>query len=257
VSLAADLAADLRHALDPAAFAAEALGFTPDDWQARALRSTARRSLWLCARQTGKSSTAATLATHEAVFTPGSLTLLISPSERQSVELARKVRAFIDRTPAGGDLLVDNVTSIELANRSRVVSLPSSESTIRGFSGPSLVIEDEASRVADTLHHAVTPMLATSNGRMVLMSTPFGTRGHFHALWTGGGPAWERTRVTAHDCPRIPATFLEEERRTMPDWFFRSEYLVEFMEDAGAVFRYEDIQAALSDGVAPLFGGSQ
>ncbi len=87
------------------------------------------------------------------------------------------------------------------------------------------------------------------------MSTPFGKRGHFHEEWENGGPAWERVRITAHECPRISPGFLEEERRSLGDLFFRSEYLCEFTESSGQLFAYGDVAAALDDNVRPLFGG--
>src|SRR5262245_6097749 len=59
-------------------------GLTPDPWQADTLRSAAARVLLLCARQAGKSTVAAGLALREALLTPGSLVLLLSPTLRQS-----------------------------------------------------------------------------------------------------------------------------------------------------------------------------
>ena len=56
------LASDLRHALDPVAFAQDRFGFEPDDWQAEALRSPSRRMLLNCSRQSGKSTTTAIIA---------------------------------------------------------------------------------------------------------------------------------------------------------------------------------------------------
>jgi hypothetical protein len=38
-------------------------------------------------------------------------------------------------------------------------------------------------------------MLAVSGGALWLMSTPFGKRGFFYEVWTGGGTGWERVRV--------------------------------------------------------------
>src|SRR5680860_1822358 len=63
----------------------------PDSWQADVLRSDHPRILLNVARQGGKSVTVATKAVHVAVYEPGSLTLLLSPSQRQSGELFRKV----------------------------------------------------------------------------------------------------------------------------------------------------------------------
>ena len=68
-----------------------AAGMEPDPWQRDLLSSPAARLLVLCTRQAGKSETAAALALHTALFQPGSLTLLVSPSLRRSVELFRKV----------------------------------------------------------------------------------------------------------------------------------------------------------------------
>ena len=53
-----------------------------------------------------------------------------------------------------------------------MVALPSKEATVRGFSGVTLIIEDEASRVDDLLYRTMRPMLAVSGGRMILASTP-------------------------------------------------------------------------------------
>jgi len=248
------LATDIRAALDPAAFA-QLLGIEPDPWQARVLRCHGRRLLLNCCRQSGKSTTSAVLALHRATFYPASLVLLVSPSQRQSGELFRKVTDLAARLDAPPQLAEDNRLSCALANGSRVVSLPGSEATVRGFSGAALIIEDEASRVDDALYAAMRPMVAVSGGRYVLMSTPWGKRGHFYSEWADGGPVWERVLITAHDCPRIAAAFLAEERRSLGDLVFRSEYLCQFTETVDSVFASADIAAALDPRVTPLFGG--
>ena len=95
-----DLALDLAHALDPVAFVQDRLNFEPDPWQARLLRSRAPWILLNCCRQSGKSTTTAALALHTAIYDPG-LTLLVSPSLRQSKELFAKVTGFLkDLEPA-------------------------------------------------------------------------------------------------------------------------------------------------------------
>ena len=84
---------DLRLALDRVAFA-EKLGVTPDPWQGDLLRSEVRRVLLSCSRQSGKSTTAAILALHRALYHPGSLVLVLAPALRQSRELFGKVAGF-------------------------------------------------------------------------------------------------------------------------------------------------------------------
>ena len=75
------LAADLAAALDPALFA-KAARLAPDPWQAGVLRSPADRLLLNCSRQSGKSSTTGILSTHTALYQPGALVLLLSPTLR-------------------------------------------------------------------------------------------------------------------------------------------------------------------------------
>jgi len=138
-------------------------------------------------------------------------------------------------------LLENNKLSCIFDKKSRIVSLPSSEGTIRGYSGANLIIEDEASRVEDGLYMAIRPMLAVSNGRLILMSTPFGKRGHFYQEWSEG-EEWEKIQIKADDCPRISKEFLESERRSLGEWWFKQEYMCEFMDSVDSAFRTEEIK---------------
>ena len=210
----------------------------PDPWQERLLRAT-QNVLLNCSRQAGKSTAASMLVVHRAVSKPGGLALLISPSDRQSGELFRKVRAFLALVP-GVTLLEDNTRSCRLSNGSRIVSLPSSADTIRGFSAVDTLVEDEAAFVDDDLNMAVRPMLAVSKGQLILMSTPNGRKGHFFEAWERGGESWHREKVTCWDVPRIPREFLEEQRRIMGE-FFRQEFECQFMHAAtGRVYEWDE-----------------
>lgn len=241
-----DFAADLAAALDPVVFARK-LGFEPDPWQAELLRCADKRVLLNCSRQAGKSTVTALLTLHTAIYRPGSLTLLLSPSLRQSGELFRKVLDFFD---LAAQSISESETrlSLELVNGSRVVSLPGKEGTIRGFSGVDLLIIDEAARASDDLYYAVRPMLAVSGGRLVALSTPFGRRGFFHQEWTEG-QGWRRFEVPARKCSRISPDFLAEERQRMPDHVYRSEYECEFTENELSAFSYDDVMAATEESV--------
>lgn len=228
-------------------------GLPPDPWQAKLLRGNWTRALLLCSRQSGKSQVAGALALGEALTRPRSLILLLAQNQRASGELFRDKllplwralgRPLQDRPPTQ--------LTLELNNGSRIVSLPTSEGGIRSYSGVRLLVVDEAARVPDDFYRTIRPMLAVSNGRLIAMSTPFGKRGFFYEEWTGKHK-WERVKITAHQCPRISKEFLDEERQAIGDRWFRQEYECSFEDMVGAVFRQEDIDAALTAIVKPLF----
>jgi len=236
----------------PVKWVREALGFAPDAVQARVLDTSARRGILNCTRQWGKSTVTAAKAVHEACQYEGSLTIVVSPSARQSGELVRKAAGFASRlgiTPKGDG---DNEISLQFPNGSRIIGLPGTEATVRGFSAVSLLLVDEASRVSDELYMAVRPMLAVSGGAVWLMSTPFGKRGFFWETWEHGGADWERIRVTGAECTRIPAAFLKEEKATMGERWFRQEYGCEFVDSVSGLFDRDSIEGAISDEFAPL-----
>ena len=242
----------LRYALDPVAWSIDILGIIPDEWQANALRSPAKRILMNCSRQSGKSTTAGIMVLHRCVFYPESLVLVVSPSLRQSGELFRIITGLLQRLP-NRSMLEDNKTSFTLSNGSRCVSLPGTEQTIRGFGGVDLVVIDEMARVSDDLIKSLTPMLAVSGGRLIGLSTPFGKRGYFFDEWMNGGTDWFRFEIPAQECPRISPAFLESERRSLGEWHFSQEYECQFSETRDAVFSYDCIMASLSDEITPLF----
>jgi hypothetical protein len=142
---------------------------------------------------------------------------------------------------------------LELEGGSRIISLPGSEATVRGYSSVTLLVVDEASRVEDELYTALRPMVAVSQGRLIALSTPMGRRGWWWSAWESTED-WHRFRVPAAQCPRISRAFLEQERRTLAPWVFRQEYECEASETMDQVFGYDVVMRALSADVAPLFG---
>jgi phage terminase large subunit-like protein len=242
-------------------FFARRVGFQPDEWQKEVLTWVQRNRqkavppglLLNCGRQTGKSTTAAHLAAHTAIYYKNSLILLVSPSLRQSSEIFRKVRDTLHSLKLEVELDEDNRLSCQLHNKSRIVSLPGIEKTVRGYSGATLIIEDEAARVDDEMNHSVRPMLAVSKGLLIEMSTPFGKRGHFYEAWTSKDGLWDRVEAPATLCPRIDPGWLERERKDIGDWWFMQEYMCKFMDAVDSIFNHDTIMEAISNDVKPLF----
>jgi len=237
---------------------AELCGFELDEYQRDffKLANKQKRLVLNWARQSGKSTVVAIYALWCAIVKKGQLILIVSPSERQSGELFRKIRAMMRMIPAEmiPKILIDNVLSVEFKNGSRIVALPGKEKTVRSFSGVTLLIEDEAARVDRAMHNSVRPMLAVSDGSHFLLSTPFGQQGHFYDSLSS--KRWEVLTVDARQNPRITDEFLEEELADMGTWWFNQEYLCIPMPDIDSIFSHEMIMNSMDDNIKPLFVGA-
>jgi hypothetical protein len=240
---------------DPVAFARTRLNFHPDPVQAQVLDPNIRRGILNCCRQWGKSTTLAVKAVHHALSRPHSLTLVVSPSARQSALFLRKCRSFLRqlglRTPTDGD----NRISTALPNGARIVGIPSREDTVRGFSSVSLLLVDEAAFVPRALFESVLPMTATvPDAAIWLLSTPQGSDNFFFEIFTNHDlhPEWTRIQVTAPECPRISPQTLEQQRRILAPSQFERDYLCRFSSAGDAIYSLPDLQALLDD-FPPIF----
>jgi terminase large subunit-like protein len=244
-------------------------GMEADAWQREVLTSAADRILLVCSRQIGKSETAAALALLNAILYPPALVLIVSPTQRQSGELFRKVKRFYGAlvrgeagrepwkpTPArvrrqteleqaaGEALVQESALQLEMANGSRIVALPGKEATIRSFSAVKLLIIDEAARTSDELYSALRPMLAVSHGRLVALSSAWAKQGWFWEAYDGKGN-WLRIRRTALECPRLTPEFLESERQDIGPRWYAMEYMAEFSDPIDALFTEAEVARAM------------
>ena len=242
---------DLAHSLDPVLWSKEVLGFHPDPWQANLLRSRSKKIILNCSRQSGKSTVCAALGLHESIYRRPSFGLVIAPTQDQSSELMLKFDEFRGAVELPSDYLsTDTKLAVRFANGNRFIARPGSEKSARSFSAVTLLLEDEAARVADALYNSVRPMLAVSNGRHVLMSTPFGKQNHFFKIWDEQRDLWEWYEIPAEMCPRITKEFLEEEQRTNP--WFEQEYHCVFMDSEGSIFSSDLFRSLANPAVSVL-----
>jgi hypothetical protein len=240
----------LARALDPCTLARDC-GIEPDAIQAQLLTTTSRKTLVLCCRQWGKSTITAIVALWEALYAAPAMVIVISPSQPQSTELFKKIRTAWQQLTGAPAAEQESLTRMELSNGSRIISLPGSEKTVRGYSAASLVIMDEAARVPDELLQAVRPMLATTSGRFIALSTPAGRRGWLYEQWERGED-WERFSVKGVDCPRISKEFLAEELQTFGPMRFAEEYECAFIDQNTSAFSTALIEMALRDDFRPF-----
>src|SRR4051812_27980762 len=111
------MATDLARHLDPVLLARDC-DIEPDGWQAGLMRSDAARALLLCSRQSGKTTVTGLIGLHTALYKPGSLTLVLSPSQRQSAEMQRTIMTLHGRVKGAPALHAESILKAEFANGS-------------------------------------------------------------------------------------------------------------------------------------------
>lgn len=159
------------------------LDITLDPWQKKFLETKGDKIL-CTGRQVGKSLICAIDAGEYAIKHPKEVILIIAPTERQAYALFDKVLNYLSISyktylKKGKDR--PTKSKITLTNGTVLWCLPTGISGIGiRFLTVHRLYEDEASRIPEEVQTAVTPMLLTTGGDTILLSTPFGTENYFY-----------------------------------------------------------------------------
>lgn len=105
------------------------------------------------------------------------------------------------------------------------------------------VVLDEAAMVAGLKHaweEAIRPTLTDFKGDAYFLSTPKGVN-FFHEAWARGADRfqteWASWQLPTTANPFIDPSEVEQARLELPELTFKQEYLAEFLQSEGAVFR--------------------
>jgi hypothetical protein len=178
--------------------------------------------------------------------------LIVAPALTQSQENFGKIRDLIDQLPSRPIFDESTKLRLRLDSGSRILCLPGGTKgrTIRGFSRPDVIVEDESAQCPDELYESLTPMMAVHPScKFILCSTPFGQRGHFYKTWIEGGPEWLKLRVVAKECSRISQEFLDEEKIRHGPFVFAQEYEGEFVASETQLISHESIMKAMDSSI--------
>jgi len=218
-----------------------------DPWQKEVLETDGNIVL-RSGRQVGKSTIIAIKAAEYALNHPNKSIMVIASVERQALLLFEKILSHIhaqSRKMIRRGKLRPTKHKLNLTNGSVIHCLPTGLSGygIRGFT-VDLLIADEAAFIPEEVWTAVTPMLAVTRGKIILLSTPFGRGGYFYRCFTD--PTFTSFHVSSEDCPRKNQDFLDQERKRMSTLQYAQEYLGEFVDELRQFFPTELIQSSMT-----------
>jgi len=97
----------------------------------------------------------------------------------------------------------------------------------------------------DVIASVIFPMLATTNGTAIMLSTPWGRDHIFYHSFKN--PNYWSQHVRAEECPRISKEFLDEQRMDIGELRYKMEYEAEFVEDENSFFSQDLIRECIED----------
>lgn len=128
---------------------------------------------------------------------------------------------------------------------------------LRGAGLDFVVLDEFAYMSPDVWSQVVRPMLADRRGGALFLSTPHGYN-HFWELYKIGldpeEPQWASFHFTSYDNPALDPDELDSIQRQTSDRVWREEYLAQFIDDDGQVFRNVQACATAAPPPAPQAG---
>ena len=219
-----------------------------------------RFKIWNASRQIGKSFAAACEAVRDCYLNPGTMWVVLSAGERQSLEFMEKVKAWVtafelviaqeieERDSAEAVL---KSAEIRLANGSRILALPANPSTARGYSANLILDEFAFHKDSTAIWRGIYPSIANPLKRELkvrVLSTPNGQANKFYELWADDAGGWSRHRTTIHDAAAngLPVDIAKLRKQSGDADTWRQEFECEFIDTARAAFPYEMLAACES-----------
>jgi phage terminase large subunit-like protein len=128
--------------------------------------------------------------------------------------------------------------------------------SLRGEGLDLAVCDEHAFMKPEAWSEALRPALSDKLGRALFISTPRG-RNHFWELYqrgVRGDDDYQSFYFPTSANPHIQASEIEAARHELPEIIFRQEYMAEFIDDQGGVFRKVQEAAVLVPLLVPLPG---
>ncbi len=232
----------------------------PHAGQREFLLADAKTKVLACGRRWGKTDACA-VAVLAALHRPAPTRhLALAPTLEQANLLFERVVELLDALVShdGGDYQpkIRRGPHPELRYGHHVLLARSGfvPRSLRGHGATDIVVDEAAFLPESLVTEVAMPMLATSDGRLTLVSTPFG-RNHFWRFFEmgvhGEHGVWSRQAPTSEN-PTVKPEFLAIQRELVSERAFAVEYLARFDEAVGKVFPSEAVQGCLVPHVRPV-----
>lgn len=231
------------------------------EWQERCVQWHKRFNVLSIGRRAGKTILGIDRIAHAAV--KGNRVAWFGPTYKMLADAWRQIRHIMQPLTKRAS---DMEHRIELVTNGVIDgwSLDKPDAA-RGRKYHEIVVDEAAmiGKLEEAWLGAIRPTLADYEGKAWFMSTPKG-HNYFWRLWQQGRskdhPEWKSWQLPTGVNPGISEEEIEAARLSLPQRWFEQEYLAEFVDDAGGVFRgvlaaaTADVQTEAAEGHKYLIG---
>jgi len=210
--------------------------------------SNAMYHIVVCPRQFGKSYLGIQLLLYFALNFQNSEILWISPSYQQSTKVYREI---VEAVGHSGAILKSNNAELSiqfLTNSKAIFRSAERYDNLRGYSITHMLCDEAAFYKPGVFYNIFRPMLTVTGKKCVLMSTPRG-KNYMYDMYMLGKSDNDRYRSyvgSNEENPYANREEIEDARKVLPEAWFRQEYLGEFIEDGGEVFKNLNLCATIN-----------
>lgn len=245
---------DLR-AVKPSQAFFKFIDYKPYPFQQEIHDSPALYRIPIIGRQSGKSEVASAEAAFELCCVPDSSGWIVAPTYEQASIIFNRTYVKVEKAVARLPHLKITAYSrrdmkLEVSHYDRQGNLTGvarfagksgdKPDNLRGASLTYCIIDEAAMILKSVWDEALSPTLSTTNGWVLMITTPKGYNWVYQ--WFADGQDQNNRRYQSWQIPswvanpRTALEFYEEQRRVLPDLTYRQEYGAEFISDAGSVF---------------------
>ena len=143
-------------------------------------------------RQLGITEAVACKFLHKACKNSGYAAVILSKSQVDSSNIARRIRRMIDGLTEYIELSSDSLTDLQIKNGGRLIFRPSTPNGTRGLESISDILFDEGGFVSDLERLYVSALPSTEmvgdQARIIILSTPAGRSGFYWERLCSGNP---------------------------------------------------------------------
>lgn len=212
-------------------------------YQREFLAAPQHRKMWISSRQVGKSFALAVALSKGALSRKNGLSLCVSVNSRSASEIIQKCKTVAEaicKLANGALSWKAGFDHVQFSNGCRILSLPSTCESLRGFTAQCVAIDEAAFiyRLDEVLQSIGPTLTRDKNADLILATTPAGRNGPFYELYLKAkdDPEWHLQTTTIHDAIRMGLDVdLASLRTICPDLdVFAQEYECVFQSEYGA-----------------------